>query len=348
MKINAIPLIPLFAVFLSFGVPGFLLADEAPEENENLDALVSEAQRMARDWAQRIREWSDEGESRTTYLGVVIESVPDVLRDYIDLPKGVGLLFSRIAADSPAERAGLRDNDIIVMFDDQLVVNYSQLSTLIDLKGPGAEVPLQILRKGEEMHLTVVLEERVRKGGGYAVPDVPEPPELPDADEMGVFMERIEEWIPGSVKVLIDENEQVHVDLDDLKEDLEDLKLKVHRITRSSSPAPEIVREYGDLGARRTVVHVKDRTVNYRNEDGKLVIQSSDAGQRAMVWDKGGQLIYSGNLPDDYAESLPREAARLIQSYYQSQEKLQLEANGEQLEIRLNEDNAVPVTAVLP
>ncbi|HKJ91327.1 MAG TPA: hypothetical protein VJ960_09370, partial [Oceanipulchritudo sp.] len=57
-----------------------LSASEGPEESasESVQALVTEAQRMAEKWAERIRGWSDPGEQSSTYLGVVIEPVPDV------------------------------------------------------------------------------------------------------------------------------------------------------------------------------------------------------------------------------------------------------------------------------
>lgn len=347
----------ILAAVLGFVLPiGALQAAEddeaadASQEEADIQTLVTEAQRMAREWAERIREWKDGGERRTTYMGVVIESVPDVLRDYIDLPKGVGLLFSHIAEGSPAEKAGLKDNDIIVTFDGQLIVNYSQLSTLIELRGPGAEVPVTVLRKGEEKEFTITLEERIRRGGTFVptdVPEAPDAPEVPDINdiEVGAFMEQVEEWIPGSVRVFIDENEQVHVDLQELKEDLQDLKIKLQSMKESTgSQLEDIRREYGDLGARTTIVRVEERDVNFRNKDGKLVLTSSEAGQQAMVWDNEGNLVYEGELPADYAEVLPEKAVRLINAYNESRMKLDLDGEGDNIEIRFNDEAIDPVT----
>ncbi|MFO7724512.1 MAG: PDZ domain-containing protein, partial [Oceanipulchritudo sp.] len=120
---------PIGIVLLSLLVGLFPVPSSASEEPgertpETVQALVAEAQRMAEKWAERIRGWSDSGEHPTTYLGVVIEPVPEVLRDYVDLPDGVGLLLRRIASDSPAERGGLKDNDILLSFDGQVMINY--------------------------------------------------------------------------------------------------------------------------------------------------------------------------------------------------------------------------------
>jgi membrane-associated protease RseP (regulator of RpoE activity) len=343
----------ILAAFLSISsLP--LMAEEVPaDEGNGVQALVEEAQRMARNWAERLRERKDEDSRPSTYMGVVIEPVPDVLRDYIDLPKGVGLLFSHIAPESPAARAGLEDNDIIVTFDGQLIVNYSQLATLIDLRGPGEPIPMTILRKGEEMELTVTLEKRVAGAGRQssaprapAVPGLPDLPALPDpltGEEVGAFMERIEEWIPGSVSVHIDENQQVHVDLGELRENLHDLRAKLKGMNAPEA-VPEIRREYGDLGARTTIVHVQDRNVNYSSDQGKLVLTSSEAGRQAMVWDASGELIYQGPLPEQYEGTLPETAVELIEAYEQSRRKLKLEDHAESLEIKLKDTGGDPLT----
>jgi membrane-associated protease RseP (regulator of RpoE activity) len=349
MKNNNSRIIPVLAgmVTLLGGTPVLALDDTQTTDGESIQAIVTEAQRMAQEWAQRIRDWKDTGDKSTTYMGVVIESVPKVLRDYIDLPDGVGLLFTHIAKDSPAEKAGLMDNDIIVSFDGQLVINFNQLSTLIDLAGPGAEVPIKVLRKGEEIDLTVVLEERVRRNGNFVVPDAPEVPDLPDVpdpDEVGVFMESIEDWIPGSVKVFVDENEQVHVDLQDLKEDLHDLRMKLVELKGADRDLPDIRKEYGDMGARTRVIHVQDRKVNYTSPEGKVVLLSSASGREAQVWDAQGSLIYEGPVPVDYAKTLPPKAVELIDAYEASRSELQLQSDGQVLEIKLNEDEVEPLT----
>lgn len=352
MKIIKKQIIPAAASLLAaFSCTPLLAADDPQTENqESIQAIVTEAQRMAQDWAEKIRGWKEGGERSTTYMGVVIESVPKVLRDYIDLPDGVGLIFTRIAKDSPAEKAGLLDNDIIVSFDGQIIINFNQLSTLIDLKGPGAEVPVRILRKGEEMEFTVTLEERIRRNGKFMPPEAPAAPEIPDVpdpDEVGLFMEKIEEWIPGSVKVFVDENEQVHVDLSELKEDVQDLRLKVLELREANGEVADIRKEYGDMGARTKVVRVKDRKVSYRGPEGRLVLSPSQSGRQAEVWDAEGTLIYQGPVPEDYTGTLPPKAVELIDAYEGSREKLHLDVDGGSLEIDLNDEEIEPLTLVL-
>jgi membrane-associated protease RseP (regulator of RpoE activity) len=314
-------------------------AEEKSFDEEEIKHVVIEAREVAKEWADKIREWKG-GSKSTTYIGVVIESVPSVLRDYVDLPKGVGLLLPRIAKDGPADKAGLVDNDILVKFDDQLVINYNQLSALLELKGAGATVPVTILRKGEEMTFEVTLEERVRKGAHFIHPDAPEAPAVPDPDEMGHFMEKIEEWIPGSVRVFVDENEQVHVDLEDLKDDMKGLQTKIAKIRMIHDDTPALVEEHGEHGARTTFVHVVDKNINYTSDQGRVILDSSPEGKHVTVWDENEELLYQGILPENYQAELPAKAVKLIEVL----EDIQLDVQEEKIKVELNTDSIEPVT----
>ncbi|MEX0331634.1 MAG: S1C family serine protease [Puniceicoccaceae bacterium] len=330
-------------------LPLVSLAAEEEEviRKEDINQIVAEATETAREWAYRLREYQGGKAESSTYMGIVIEPVPSVLRDYVDLPKGVGLLLPKIAKDGPADKAGLKDNDIIVSFDDQLVINISQLSTLIDMKGPGATVPVKVLRKGEELTLEVTLEERMRKGGHFFIPeapDAPDAPEIPDMEDLGMIMEKVEEWIPGSVRIYVDQNEQVHVDLEDLREDINELRDKFTQIHVIKGDDPDIVTHHGDHGARTTMIRVAQKDVSYESDEGKVVLDSTEAGRQAMVWDAEGNLIYEGALPENYAEELPPAAVRLIDSL----NDLELDTEGYQFEIRLNTEDIDPVTFHTP
>lgn len=338
-KIVKVVILPVLVAGLAASVAS---AEEKSFDEEEIKHVVIEAREVAKEWADKIREWKG-GSKSTTYMGVVIESVPSVLRDYVDLPKGVGLLLPRIAKDGPAEKAGLVDNDILVKFDNQLVINYNQLSALLELKGVGATVPVTILRKGEEMTFELTLEERTRKGVHFIHPDAPEAPEVPsvlDPDEMGQFMERIEEWIPGSVRVFIDENEQVHVDLEDLKDDMKGLQAKIAKIRMISDDIPALVEEHGEHGARTTLVHVMDKNINYTSDKGRVILDSSPEGKHVTVWDENDELLYQGLLPENYQAELPAKAVKLLEVL----DDIQLDVQEAEIKVELNTDSIEPVT----
>jgi hypothetical protein len=190
------------------------------------------------------------------------------------------------------------------------------------------------------MTFDVTLEERVRKGAHFIHPDAPEVPGVPDPDEMGHFMEKIEEWIPGSVRVFVDENEQVHVDLEDLKDDMKGLQTKIAKIRMIHDDTPALVEEHGEHGARTTLVHVMDKNINYTSDKGRVILDSSPEGKHVTVWDENDELLYQGLLPENYQAELPAKAVKLIELL----DDIQLDVHEHEIKVELNADSIEPVT----
>jgi hypothetical protein len=95
-----------------------------------------------------------------TYLGVSTSPVPQVLRKQLTIPRGVGLVVDSITQDSPAAKGGLEEDDVLVRFDDQILVNTEQLGVLVRIKKPGDTANLTVIRQGQERVLTVTLSEK--------------------------------------------------------------------------------------------------------------------------------------------------------------------------------------------
>ena len=108
------------------------------------------------------RRHAHEHESKEpmTYLGVETSDVPRVLSAQMGLPRGFGVVVDYVAANSPASAAGLQPNDIIKMLNDQIIVDPGQLGKLIRSFADGTSVNLTVLRKGQELKLTVKLAKR--------------------------------------------------------------------------------------------------------------------------------------------------------------------------------------------
>lgn len=65
-----------------------------------------------------------------------------------------------VAPDSPAAKAGLQANDVIISFDGRKVTNYRNFLEMLRLKRPGQEVRLEVLRDGKKVELKVKLGAR--------------------------------------------------------------------------------------------------------------------------------------------------------------------------------------------
>jgi len=60
---------------------------------------------------------------------------------------------------SPADKAGLQENDIILELNGQKIDQDHSLARLIAQRSPGDEVTLKVLSKGQEKEVKVKLEE---------------------------------------------------------------------------------------------------------------------------------------------------------------------------------------------
>ena len=83
-----------------------------------------------------------------TWLGLATDAISAPLAAQLPIDKGTGLLISHVVPESPAQRAGLEVNDVLLKFDDQLLINPEQLRTLVRTKKAGDSVKLSYYRKG--------------------------------------------------------------------------------------------------------------------------------------------------------------------------------------------------------
>ncbi len=95
-----------------------------------------------------------------TFLGVETSQVPNVVSEQLGLTKGLGLVVDYVVPNSPAASAGVQQNDILKMLNDQILMEPTQLRKLLQTFSEGTEVTLTILRKGQEQKITVKLVKK--------------------------------------------------------------------------------------------------------------------------------------------------------------------------------------------
>ena len=75
------------------------------------------------------------------------------------LPPGIGFVISTVEKDGPGEAAGLAEFDVVWKFNDQFLVNESQLAALLRISKPGEDVTLSGFRAGKPFDLKLKLGE---------------------------------------------------------------------------------------------------------------------------------------------------------------------------------------------
>jgi serine protease Do len=95
-----------------------------------------------------------------TYLGVETSDVPRVVSEQLGLPRGFGLVVDYVVPDGPAAKAGVQQNDILRLLNDQILTEPDQLSKLVRSFSEGTTVTLTVLRKGKEEKIGVQLSKK--------------------------------------------------------------------------------------------------------------------------------------------------------------------------------------------
>ena len=97
-----------------------------------------------------------------SWLGVTLGNIPSVLSAQLGdlIPKGQGVLVLSVSKGSPAEKAGLKANDVLLSLDDQKLHSPAQLSGLMRTIKPKTEVSFKVVRKGKLTDIKVLLGER--------------------------------------------------------------------------------------------------------------------------------------------------------------------------------------------
>lgn len=118
------------------------------------------------------------------WLGVSVQAVTTPLKEYFELDRETGILVINVIPDSPADKAGLREKDIIMALEGKEVSDIQQFVDAVSGRDPGSEVSLDVIRDGRKRQLDVRLG--VHPGTATEVAE-----EMPDADIRGLTVETI-------------------------------------------------------------------------------------------------------------------------------------------------------------
>ena len=84
------------------------------------------------------------------WLGVVIQEVNRDLAESFGLEKPAGALVVKVLPNSPAEKAGLQEGDVILTFEGQDVVLSSDLPHFVGRVKPGKKARVEVMRNGKK------------------------------------------------------------------------------------------------------------------------------------------------------------------------------------------------------
>jgi serine protease Do len=171
-----------------------------------LQASVSAAVQQAQEQQRRIEvtpEPGDEdamvllGDDGASWLGVESQEISSEKAKELKLPAERGVLLERIVPDSPAAKAGLKDNDVITEINGQRVEGAAQFRRMIHEIPAGRSVQFTVWRDGRAQSVGVTLGKSEDHGNmwfktaprafSFQLPkiEMPEVAPMPDMDMEG-------------------------------------------------------------------------------------------------------------------------------------------------------------------
>jgi serine protease Do len=116
------------------------------------------------------------GETRRGWLGVNVQTVTEDLAESYGIREGTGARVASVAAEGPASRAGILQDDVIVKFDGKDVSSMRGLPRLVSQTQIGKEVEIEVWRKGQRRTLKVTIGRLVEEAKPPAKAGVRVPP----------------------------------------------------------------------------------------------------------------------------------------------------------------------------
>jgi serine protease Do len=138
------------------------------------------------------------GDEGASWLGVESQEITSEKAKELKLPAERGVLLERIVPDSPAAKAGLKDNDVITEINGQRVEGAAQFRRMIHEIPAGRSVQFTVWRDGKAQSIGVTLGKSEDHGNmwfktaprafSFQLPNIemPEVAPMPDMD-MGAY-----------------------------------------------------------------------------------------------------------------------------------------------------------------
>ncbi|MEY2554946.1 MAG: serine protease Do [Verrucomicrobiota bacterium] len=273
-----------------------------------------------------------------TYLGVETSDVPRVVSEQLGLAKGFGLVVDYVVPDSPAAAAGVQQNDIIKMLNDQILTEPDQLSKLVRSFSEGTTVTLTVLRKGKEEKIGVKLSKkevpqdrdfgpgRHRHNFNFNGMDMGDFGMNDLHDEMNHLKEQLgndkQGMIHDAVMTAQAEAQRVREEAQRRRDLAQRMRDQAQRIRdQAQRVRDEALRAAGNInvtrsedgGLRTTKIDIGKAQIVYSDDKGELRVEKVEGKKVLTAKDPQGLLLFSG--PVETKEELDKVPAEVRQRY---------------------------------
>jgi hypothetical protein len=273
-----------------------------------------------------------------TFLGVETSSVPRVVSEQLGLARGFGLVVDYVVPDGPAAIAGVQQNDILKMFNDQILMEPDQLSKLVRSLQEGTNVTLTILRKNAETKVTVKLgkkevRQRDHDFGMFNMDEFNE--KMKDFNEkMKDFSVQVNPDVGPDIRETVrtaqreaaqareEARQRAREEVQRVREEAQRTREQAQRTREEAQRARDEARRNSremrlfsqDKGAMKsTTIDLGKATIVFTDDKGELKIETVGGKKILTAKDPQGKLIFSG--PVDSKEELEKAPPEVRERY---------------------------------
>ena len=302
MKTHCRCLIPLL------GLVALLPTGLAAEKNDSPPPAKSERSEMH---VFTNRATKDLPKEPVTFLGVETMPASPTLVAQLGLAEGTGLVVTNVVPDSPATSV-LKEHDVLVKLDDQLLIEVRQLAVLVRNHKEGDEITLTYIRGGKQQTATVKLVKREMPKLSFQFPGA--------GAHVGSVVGNIAssglERTTGEFQQRAPESARIQT------ESLAD-QARMMSMLQSTPPqsSVRIIESEGSPAARRvTMLHPGTSRIVFSDEAGELELKIDNGQKELTANDTKGAVIFSGpvNTPEE-RKALPESVGPRLEKLLQMQ-----------------------------
>jgi membrane-associated protease RseP (regulator of RpoE activity) len=291
------------------------------------------------------------------WLGLGTDEANEVLASQLNLKGGQGLVVNYVGPDSPAAKAGLQKNDVLLELDGQILVLPAQLRKLVQGRKEGDEINLTILRSGQKQQLKATLG-KTKPGVASLGEGTPWMGNLQDLGRH--FRElRLGDQLGEGMKQLRESLAQAGVDKDsiriEVRKGIEEARKAVDEALRGASngnrthiiTADRVLKDLKEKGIsidNNASVTVQStgrevRTLVKTDETGTMVLVA-DPRKRLTAHDKTGKLVFDGELESkEQTDKVPASIRDRVKEMLEELDKVKVPPAAE---AEHGEESAIP------
>ncbi len=201
------------------------------------------------------------------WLGVFIQDLSEDIAKPLGLNPHSGILVADVQKDGPADKAGLKQGDVILQFDSKNVKGVDELRNIVADTSVGRNVSVKVIRDGKEKTLHVIVQE-MPSDGFSAMAGVGE------SSESWIGMTAMNISTDLRSKFKIPEEQKSGVVITEIE---------------SSSIASESGLSVGDV-----IVKINNTVITSLTEYKDVVSQSKGKGSYLFIVKRGGRTVFVG------------------------------------------------------